>query len=96
MTSIKTAHVNRDLFTFKGSDFRHQTFRVKTTIDPLLTAGVLLSYTELCRILREYLIQHELVGSSGTIRCDPLLKALTNQETTTFFEIVRCFRSIVE
>jgi len=96
MIDIKTPHVNRDLATFRGADFRHQTFRVKRTIDSLVTAGSLLPYRELCRLLREYLIRNELIGIDGEIHCDPLLKTLINKETTTFFEIVRYFRSIVE
>jgi len=81
---------------FRLAAFRHQKFRVKLTVDPLLVAGRHVAYAELCRLLREYLIQKGLVGVDGTIRCDPLLKALTNQDSTNFFEIVRYFRSIVE
>ena len=53
-------------------------------------------YRELCRLLREYLIKNELVEADGQIKCDPRLKALTGEETTTFFELLRCFRSIVD
>jgi len=95
----KSHHVIRDLtvFTFRLSPFRHQTFRVKNeTAIPHLAVGDLCHYRELCRLLREYLIQNELMGLDGTIQCDAFLKGLTNKTTTTFFELVRCFRSIVE
>jgi len=73
-------------------------FHSKARIDnPLFNAraGTSISYADLCQLLRNYIIDRQLVQPSGRICCDPLLKALTGLVDASFFEIAKRFTSIV-
>jgi len=86
--------------TFSRTPFRFYTFRVKrrsrikhSIIEGL--AGVDLSYSELCRFLRLYILANGLVIEGGRFKCDDFLKAITHRDSASFFEIVSKFTSIV-
>jgi hypothetical protein len=85
---------------YASADWRASVFQFhrKARIDnPLFKAraGTSITYAELCQLLRIYIIDNTLVCSSGKIRCDSLLKALTGLDEASFFEIAKRFTSIV-
>jgi hypothetical protein len=90
---------SRNVKTFICSPFRNYPFRIKRRLtNPLVAklAGQVVSYATLCYFVREYLIANKIPIVHGSIfRCDPLLAVLCGKDETSFFDIVRNFRSIV-
>jgi hypothetical protein len=85
---------------FASADWRASVFQFhrKARIDnPLFKAraGTSISYADLCKLLRAYIIDRQLVQPSGRISCDHLIKALTGLDEASFFEIAKRFTSIV-
>ena len=59
-------------------------------------AGIKVRFSEVCKLLCNYIIQNSLYLDNGLISCDPFLKSLVGKETTTFMFLLAKFRLILQ
>ena len=91
----------KSIEAFVGGGFRRSRFRLQRPDNEcaliLRLDGDTAVYSEICRVLRNYLFNNKLVLDDGSIRCDTLISRLTSNNTgnTNFFEILRNFRSLI-
>jgi chromatin remodeling complex protein RSC6 len=88
-----------NLKMFYLSSFRNHTFHFQKHPElkhSLLAenAGKSTTYSELCRFLRTYIVQHKLLDG-GLIKCDAFLKSLCEKDCVTLFELLKHVKQII-
>ena len=84
---------------FSKSRFRNKHFKyLENTNIPYFNklAGIKVRFSEVCKLLCNYIIQNSLYLENGLISCDPFLQTLVGKETTTFMFLVAKFRLILQ
>lgn len=84
---------------FSKSRFRNNHFKyLEQSTIPYFNklAGIKVRFSEVCKLLCNYIIQNSLYLENGLISCDPFLKTLVGKETTTFMFLVAKFRLILQ
>ena len=87
------------LDNFSKSRFRNRHFSYKTNCEiPYFNklAGIKTRFSDVCKLLCNYIIQNSLYLENGLISCDTFLQALVGKKTTTFMFLVSKFRTILQ
>ena len=87
------------LDNFSKSRFRQRHFKYQDNIQiPYFNSltGLKARFSEVCKLLCNYIIQNSLYLENGLIRCDDYLKSVIGKETTTFLFLVSKFRLILQ
>ena len=87
------------LDNFSKSRFRNRHFKYQDNGQiPYFNklAGLKVRFSEVCKLLCNYIIQNSLYLDNGLISCDNFLQSLVGKETTTFMFLVSKFRLILQ
>jgi len=87
------------LDNFSKSRFRNRRFKyLENNSIPYFNklAGIKVRFSEVCKLLCNYIIQNSLYLDNGLISCDPFLQSLVGKETTTFMFLLAKFRLILQ
>jgi hypothetical protein len=58
-------------------------------------AGKPITYSELCKFMRTYIIQNNLLGDDGLINCDAFLKKICGKDSVSLFEFLKHVKHII-
>ena len=73
-----------------NSDFRYNYFKFK---NGFMQGGIL--YKDLCKKLRQYIINNSLFLKNGRIKCDAYLHYYCKSDEVSFFDLVKLFTLVV-
>ena len=98
--NLLTADFN-EVRHYRDSSFRKIQFKFKKTPalqHPLLESqkGKIITYENLCTLVREYIYKNGLLEANGLIRCDAFLKQICGADTITFIGLLRNFNRIIQ
>jgi hypothetical protein len=87
------------LDNFSKSRFRARHFRYKDNcVIPYFNklAGLKVRFSELCKLLCNYINKNSLYLENGLIRCDAFLQSFVGKETASFIFLIGKFRLILQ
>jgi len=58
-------------------------------------AGKPVTYSDLCRFLRTYIINNNLLEENGLIKCDTFLQKVCRKDTVSLFELLKHVKQII-
>ena len=90
----------KNLVEFRDAEFRNSSFYFKEKPEfkhAFLNnnKGKIIKYKNLCRFIRQYIIDKKLVTEDGYIICDEFLKKVCKTNIISFFELAKYFTSII-
>jgi hypothetical protein len=100
MNELSQTPYNTTAFTCQDSLFKDVKFRFKP--NPIINHPLLhtnkntpIRFSDLCKLLVEYISINKLFTDKGYINCDHFLKSITGTETATFFTILQNIGKII-
>lgn len=80
-----------DTIELRDSNFRQQYFKYNKAFS---NGGDF--YSDICKLLTNYIIRNKLVLSDGTIKCDTFLRNYCNSDVVSFFILIKQLRLVIQ